>query len=234
LPETVAAEQEPDWRRWSGEILADALAIVLGGAGFADYLSGDALLLGVAKRFREPNAEAVHPPFLVRVALLTAILRQTNVKVLAKYADQLNEAFMELAAPSWMKPYIDAAPSVANFFMTRKLDALKGHTILDFNPDLKADHRQSNDLAAFFLGEGPRPDPKGNEMHPRLVPAAGRLALRRIAQPTSEALARLNAEAVKYVDLIPQGGVLAGGTDRRQYFKDLMQTLEFPSYQQGA
>jgi hypothetical protein len=33
LPETVPAGDEPHWRRWSAEILADALGIVLGGVG---------------------------------------------------------------------------------------------------------------------------------------------------------------------------------------------------------
>jgi hypothetical protein len=79
IPETVPAEQEPDWRRWSAEILADDLGIVLGGAGFGIYLASEALLLGPAQRYRDQDPDAVHPPFLVRVPLITAMLRATNL-----------------------------------------------------------------------------------------------------------------------------------------------------------
>jgi hypothetical protein len=229
LPESVPPDQEPDWRRWSGEILADALGIVLGGAGFAVYLANEALLLGPAQRYSYPDPDAVHPPFLVRVPILTAMLRATKVAELAGFADQLDEAWQEVGKPAWLQPFIKVAPLVAELFLHSKLAVLKDHAVLDFNPGLAADHQQVVALASWFLREGPRPDPKGNEMFVRLVPAAALLALRRIAAPTSQVLATLHADAVKYAGLIPPQAALAGGANRRQYLMDLMRAQDFPS-----
>jgi hypothetical protein len=234
LPETVPLDQEPAWRRWSGEILADALGIVLGGAGFAVYLSTEALLLGPAHRFRDLDPDAVHPPFLVRIPILTAMLRQTEVAALIEWADELDDAWRDVTKPQWMQPFIDAAPLIAKLFLTGKLDALKGRTVLDFNPQLAADHQRASELSKWFCNCGARPDPNGAEMYPRLVPAAAQLALRAKAQPTSETLAALHARAIQYLELIPPGPVLAGGAERRQYLTDLMRTQSFPTNREGA
>jgi hypothetical protein len=229
LPETVPAAQELDWRRWSGEILADGLGIVLGGAGFGVYLAGEALLLGPAQRYRDQDPDAVHPPFLVRVPLLTAMLRATSLAEFAEFADQLDKAWQEIEKPAWQQPYIDAAPDVAKFFLTSKLESLNGHAILDFNPDLAADHAQVTALSAWFLRKGPRPDPGGQEMSVRLVPAAAQLALRGLVQQTPEALAALHADAVNYAQLIRPSLALAAAPGRREYLMELMRTQEFPS-----
>ena len=151
LPETVPAEQEPDWRRWSGEILADALGIVLGGAGFVVYLAGEALLLGPAHRYQEPDPDAVHPPFLVRVPLLTAMLRTLHLTELDELAQELDNAWQEVPRPDWLQPFIDVAPKVAELFMMAKLAALKDHSVFDINPDFAADHQKATELASWFL-----------------------------------------------------------------------------------
>lgn len=227
LLEVVPADQEPQWRKWSAEILADALGVTLGGAGFAWSLATDALMLGSAARYQTPDPDAVHPPFLVRVALVIAMLRLCDVPALAKCAEEIEEAWKEIPRASWMEPLCQAAPKVAELFLTQPLGALKDRRILDLNPALGAEHDLATALATFFSTGVKRPEPSG--MPPRLVPAAAQLAIRQAAQVDVGLMTTLHKSAITYLALIPPGAVLAGGGgNRREYLKELTRRVRFP------
>jgi hypothetical protein len=227
LPDIVPPEQEPDWRRWSGEILADAFGIVLGGAGFAASLAAIALALGPGDRFQQLDKDAVHPPFLVRVRVLIEMLKGTGVAGHLDWASKLQGIWDLEDKPGWVGPFSDSAGEVAKLFLMQKLATLKDHTLVELNPQMEADHHRTEQLARFFLGQGPRPDPQHAEMHPRLVPCAAQLAIRLAQQLTPELLADLQKTALDYLDLVPPVATLGAPVGRRDYLKQLVHGINF-------
>ncbi|MEP6918118.1 MAG: hypothetical protein ABJC89_20895, partial [Acidobacteriota bacterium] len=231
LPDLTLAGEEICWRRWSNEILADAIGITLGGSGFAASLGSLSLLLASSAAQAEIQATAVHPPFVVRVRLIAEMLRLTGVPAHAELADELSAIWDTLERPAWVAPFAQDAKAIAALFLTTKLTALKAHAVLELNADPASDHARTQALATFFLGQGPRPEPKIEfGMHPRLVPAAAQLAVR-AALSTPDVLGRIHESAVKYLNLIPAlealGPAGALTTTRRDYLRDLAHKVDF-------
>jgi hypothetical protein len=229
LTDAVAAAEEPHWRRWSGEMLADTLGIVLGGVGFALSLGALALLLGPAARYEELDVDAEHPPLLLRVRLLAALLRRTQVAAQAAYADQLDAIWTAAPRPAWLQPFADDVDDVAALFMGPNLTALKEHPITALNPAMAADHAQVEALASYFLTGKKRPNPLGAAMRPRLVASAAQLALW-LADPINEAaLESIHTMALDYLDLVPAIGTLAAHPGQRAYLRQLADEIDFSS-----
>jgi hypothetical protein len=227
LIDVVAADQELHWRRWSGEILADALGIILGGVGFALSLGALALLLGPAARYKDLDVDAEHPPLLLRVRLLAAGLRRTGVAAQGRYADELDAIWAAAPRPSWLQPFADTVDAVAALFIGPQLEALKGHPITALNPEMTADHAQVEALAAYFLTGKKRPDPAGAAMRPRLVASAAQLAVWNGAGLDAAALQAIHGTALDYLDLVPPIGTLAAEPGRRDYLKQLARDIDF-------
>lgn len=228
LPDVVPAGQEPDWRRWASEILADALGIVLGGVGFALSLGTLALVMGPSARYHELDVEAAHPPLLLRVRLLASLLRQTQVPAHAQYAIQLEAIWTTAPRPDWLQPFADSADAVAALFMGPKLPALKDHPLTDLNPDMAVDQAQVEALANYLLTGKKRPDPQGAAMRPRLVASAAQLALWN-ANPVDDAtLGTIHKTALDYLDLIPSIVTLGAVVpEQRQYLRQLAGEIDF-------
>ena len=209
LPDVGLTAPEPQWRRWAGEMLADAIGLTLGGAGFAASLGSLSLLLAPSAKQAAIDPQAVHPPFVIRVRLIVEMLRLTGVAAHEKMADELSALWDTLAKPAWVGRFVTDAPKVATLFLTTKVPALKDHTVLEMNPDPKLDHTRTQALATFFLNAGPRPEPRKEAgMHPRLVPAAAQLAVRETAA-TPDVLRRMHSSAVAYLKLFPPPDTLA-------------------------
>ena len=231
LPDIGLTASEADWRRWAGEILADAIGIALGGAGFAASLGSLSLLLASSPKQAAIDPLAVHPPFVLRVRLIADMLRQTGVPEHTGIADELTSVWTALPKPGWVDPFVVDSPKVATLFLSTKVAALKDHSVLELSPDPALDHSRTRALASFFLGKGPRPEPnKQFGMHPRLVPAAAQLAVRD-GSATVEALRDIHAKAVAYLGLIPPldtlGAAEALTTARREYLRGLAAKLDF-------
>ena len=232
LLEILPVATEPHWRRWSAEILADVFGVMLGGAGFVLSMAALALTLGPANQFQDLDDEAVHPPLLLRLRLLIEMLKQTGVPGLAQHASELQTAWDGAAKPPWLTPFVDDSPKVAQHFLTRKLANLKDHALLELNTDLAPEHALLEQLANFFLTGKNRPVPsKDAGMHPRLVPSAAQLALRRAPNLSAEVLQQLQIEALKYIDLIPPVAQLAApvvqAAERRQFLQQLARDIDF-------
>jgi hypothetical protein len=168
------AARAASWRRWAGEILADALGILFGGLGFALTLAD--LLCAVAPAFAEPNEQAPHPPPQLRLRLLAALLRQCGVPLWQEAIDRLERDDGNPPLPPRLGDYLPDLSGVARACLAQPLPPLgRDHALAELNPDLAGDARRASELARFFAGRGPRPAP---ERFPwRLVPGAARLAL---------------------------------------------------------
>jgi hypothetical protein len=226
LPDVVPADQEKHWRKWSAEILADALGVVLGGIGFALSLGTLALMLGPAARYKDLDEEAEHPPLLLRVRLVAALLRLTQVAAHAPFADDLEAIWITAPRPGWQDPFVAQVDKVAVAFLGAKLAALKDRPLTDLNPDMNADQSQVEALAAFFLTAKKRPNPADPDMRPRLVASAAQLALWNAKTVDTGTLDKLHADALAYLDLVPDIGTLAV-VDNREYLKQLTTEIDF-------
>src|SRR5436190_1035928 len=227
LIDVVAADQETHWRRWSGEMLADVLGIVLGGVGFALSLGALALLLGPAARYNDLDPDAEHPPLLLRVRLLAAFLRRTGVAAHAPYADQLDAIWNAAPRQAWLQPYADGVGAVAALFVGPSLEALKQHPITDLNNQMDADHAQVEALASYLLTGKKRPDPLAPAMRPRLVASAAQLAVWNGTPADAAALQAIHTAALDYLDLVPAVTTLAAEPGRREYLQKLARDIDF-------
>jgi hypothetical protein len=231
LPDTVIPQNEPHWRRWSREIVADALGIVLGGAGFALSLGTMALTLGPAARFSELDVDAVHPPLLIRAKLLVEMLRRSGVAAHGAYADDLEAAWTALPKPAWMDAFTAEAAKVASLYLETKLAILKDRALTELNPKASAEHAMVEALAEFLDSGRARPDPASAAMSPKLVPLAAQVAVFRKNPLDAEALRRIHEAAVAYLGLIPHrvnlAGPLASAAARREYLRGLTRRIDF-------
>lgn len=234
LPDLLPADQEPHWRRWSGEILADAFGVVLGGAGFGVSLCTLSLLLGAATRYFSLDPNALHPPFPLRSLLAIEMLSQTGVAAHTQWAEMLHVIWSEMEKPPWIEAYAAKVADVAKLFLHTPLICLADHKLLDINPNLASDHQRTEELAKFLLSgkKSPRPVPSEDAgMHPRLVPCAAQLAVRNSIEPTAELLSNVHTFALEYMDLIPPIATLAplaaDGSKRKEYLLQLTRDLDF-------
>jgi hypothetical protein len=230
LPETVPADQEPHWRRWSGEILADAIGVTLGGVGFALSLATIGVLLGPASQYRELDPETVHPPLALRVKLLTEMLRGAAVAEFEPYAAALPGAAGGTPDPDWLAPFTPHAAAVADLFLNRKVAALRDHRVLDLNAKLQADHALAAGLASFFLTGKKRPPPA--TMPARLVPSAAQIALWQADPLDGDRLREIHGQALEYLLLVPPlttklAASLALAQQRDTYYEGLTRAVDF-------
>lgn len=231
LIDFVPPDREIHWRRWSAEILADVFGVLLGGAGFATFLASLAFMLGPGKRFTTIDEDAVHPPFLLRVRLLVEMLKLTAVPGLMQWANDLQGIWDGADKPEWLLSFAPDAPAVAKHFFGSKLEALKGHALIEMNPHMARDYELTDKLANFFATGLVRPAPDAEGMHPRLIPCAAKLAAMRLTSPDSERLAKLQKDALIYLGLIePDDRLSVAFTEtskRKGYLEQLARNLDY-------
>jgi hypothetical protein len=207
----LATERRSAWQTWSPEIVADAFGVLVGSAGFAEWLAALVLPLAPGARFRELDPSITHPHPLVRVPVLAAMLRRLGVPALADVALRLDGDARAVPAPEGIAPFLGEADAVASVVLTTKLSALCGHALVELNPELGTDVRKARDLADFLASGELRPSPDQPAAFPfRLVPVAAQLAVA-AASPGPASLAAVQQRAAEFVAAIPRPPFLDSG-----------------------
>ncbi|XXY48015.1 hypothetical protein WME91_49255 [Sorangium sp. So ce269] len=205
----IPSERQEIWFGWTREILADAIGVLLGNAGFALALASFLLVVAPGKQQAELDRLDPHPHPMVRLPLLGALLRRLGVAPLADAADRIEQDWRALCAPAWVAPFLDDLGAIAGTFLEARLDALGGHALLELHPDVAADVRRAAPLARF-LGSGElRPAPDRPSYFPyRLVPVAAQLAV--ASAPPSVDLGAVQRRSMEFFAAIPRPPLLAG------------------------
>lgn len=178
LPEPVARV----WARWHKEVMADMLALILGGPGAVESLMD---VVGRSPRNTVVFSPlAVHPTPYLRVFINTVLLRRLG---LGQLADQIDRAWKALypritpadIPPSLMGTFKPAAELVVDTMIFKPYAQLAGKSvakIIDFGPA----QMQMIAQAARILAEGKDPI----AIPARFMVGAARYALgRRLASP---------------------------------------------------
>lgn len=225
----VPDDREPQWRRWMNEIFADAIAVLLCGAGFALSMAQWVVPLGPAPAFQQLDTRTVHPPWFLRLLLLVEMLASCAVAGLQSVGDDLRQLWQGLPRPAWQAAYEQDAAIVAKMLLEEVVAPLDGHRLLDLRPGLAFDHVRSAQLATHWLDASkPQPNPKAPAFPYRLVPAAAALAASKLVEPDAASLDMLQGKAVAYFEQIDRPVKLAGPPgQRRAFLKDLTRRLDF-------
>ncbi|WP_437679666.1 hypothetical protein [Sorangium sp. So ce131] len=228
----IPSERQDVWYGWTREILADAIGVLLGNAGFAMALASLLLVVASGKQQAELDKYDPHPHPMVRVPLLGAMLRRLGVAPLAEEADRMDERFRALRAPPWLPPFLGDLDAIAGAALGSKLKALGGRAVAELHPDAASDVKRVGPLASFLERGELRPSPDKPSYFPyRLVPVAAQLAIGAGASP--ERLAAVQQRAMEFFAAIPRPPLLAGKTSlppqRAAFYAQLARSVDFTS-----
>lgn len=224
----IPLERQKAWWSWTGEILADAFGILLGGAGFAHALSWWLMVLAPEPKFETLNTEDVHPPYFVRVHLIAAMLRRLKVAALDTAADLLMQTWNALPKPDWVLPYATDSDVVAEVFLSQPLDALGKRTLCDLGPDLADDARRVADLEGFLRSGVSRPDVKlATSASWRHVPVAAQMAFIAQETPDSALLDRIQERAFGYLSSLARPKMMGPLANTSDFYRQLVRDLDF-------
>ena len=221
----VPAASRDQWQAWGDEIVADAVGVALGGAGFAVTLADWLLSVALAKQYAAP-ADSPHPPPHVRVRLLAALLDASGIALWQPIAASLLADIEAVPAPAWQAPFAAQAAKIAQAVMTTSLTALNDHAIRDLDKDLEVNAARTAELGEYFRVPFVQPPPGGPPPFPtRLVPSAAALTARSAA--TVEKLANIAENALDYIHLIPRPEFLEGPPPGQlDYLRKLAEDLD--------
>jgi hypothetical protein len=226
----IPSERREMWEHWTGEILADAFGVLLGGAGFAHTLTSLLLMLAPTTPplvGQNQNSKDEHPHPYVRMLLLSALLRQCGVSALNDAADLVKQTWDAYPRPDWVDPYVADSEWVAEVFLTQPLTALGNRALHELGPNLRDDAGRAGKLVGFLSTGLLRPDPNLPTKFPwRLVPVAAQLAFVKLDNPDSASLDNIQQRSLKYLKAIERPQWLAG-VDQRAFFRQLVDTIDF-------
>jgi hypothetical protein len=197
------------WRAWGREVVADAVGVVLGGAGFAAGLAAWLHSVALAGLFAQPNGDG-HPPPHLRLRLLEGLLRASSIPSWLPLADDLAAGFAAAAVPAWQQPFDQDALSFTEALLRTQLTAFNNHAIVDLAPDLAGDAAAAGQLSRFLrTGLNRTPIPSGPPpFSARLVPGAAALAVRE-SPATAQQLELIMERTLAYILDIPRPQFLA-------------------------
>jgi hypothetical protein len=163
------------WARWSGEVFADVLGVMMGGPAYALALQ-EALALPreVLAQF---HPEDPHPPQVVRVFLCAGILRSLGF---TGDAERLEQRHLAVYGPmGQFDPILATLPTVAMPLTTMPLQALHRRSLVDVVSPFSYSDQQTVQSAAQTLLEGGVPQ----SLRPIQVASAARLAFEQVGAP---------------------------------------------------
>jgi hypothetical protein len=225
----TTSERREMWERWTGEILADAFGVLLGGAGFAHTLTSLLLMLAAssASSGQNLNSNDEHPHPYVRLPLISALLRRCGVPALNDAADLIEQTWEAYPRPDWITPYVTESDLVAEIFLTQPLVALGNRALHELSSNLADDTERAANLANFLRTGYLRPPPNLPTRFPwRLVPVAAQLAFMQLENPNAATLDSIQQRSLKYLRDIERPQWLAG-VDQRAFLRQLVDDIEF-------
>jgi hypothetical protein len=229
LPANTTPGEREAWRSWGAEVVADAVGVALGGAGFASALADWLLSVALAKQFKAPNGDP-HPPPHVRIRVLAGLLEGTGVVAWQPIATALITDVQAVPTPAWQQSSEANARAVAMAVISTPLTALDGHAIQELSADLDADAALADTLSSYLrTGFNRVPTPNGPPVFPtRLVPSAAALAVRSASAKVK--LADIALRALDYIHDIPRPAFLAPPpAGRQQFLRRLAEHLDVRS-----
>lgn len=226
----VDAGRIPWWAGWLREAIADALGMLLGGAGFALALSD--ILFRPASEVLQSPAGGDHPPPYLRIFLLGELLRCTGVPELATLAGEIEAGWQAIYGenpPAPQAPYLKDCRAMSRFLLnTHLMDTLDNRPLRDLVPYLAQDHAKAVTLSQHLRGLGSAPNPATYPM--RLAPAAARLALREVKDGHEAAYADIHQRALCYALSIPHDPIMGPGElekEQKEYLRELARSVRF-------
>lgn len=223
LETTVSVERREVWQGWSAEVLADALGVVSGGAGFGYALAS--LLFMLAPRRATLDTTDSHPDHYVRIRLVAAMLEEMGGEAAQEAADAIRQAAEALAPPAGTEDFLGDCSAVAGLFLTQPLTALGDRPLRDLNPNWADEQRQTAKLARF-LQTGLGFHAPVTPLPPRLVPIAAELAIVSLVDADEAKMMGLNERAYDYLESLERPTFLAGA-DRAAFLHGLAEAIDF-------
>jgi hypothetical protein len=192
----VAVERSDEWKRWTGEIVADAVGVLLGGIDFVVSL---APLLAFAGGNRV-SLEDEHPPAPLRMRLLSAMLRARGPQFDVA-AGELES--VPLAGADAMRTFEEESAVVAEAVLRGRLRALRGRCLSELAASAADDEAATTTLSQYLVS--PEVTPKSPDaIAARLIPAAAQRALGLVGAITQDSLERVHARAMDYASRLPR------------------------------
>lgn len=219
----IPHERARFWGLWGGEILADAVGVLLGGAGYAITIASLSMVL--APRTPALNNQDEHPHSALRTPLVVAMLRHLNVPSLILRAAALEAEWRERGHPAWADAFVPDCTVVAQIYFDAPLTALGGRALREIVPALAADCANAETLSVYLRTGFNRPQPKS--MPWRLVAVAAQLAVTDAGAADDATLETIDRRAREFMDAIPRPEWLAGDAQRTERWKAMAESISF-------
>jgi hypothetical protein len=234
----LAQARSARWMLWAEEILADCMAILLAGPPFVRQLMDE--LMGLQPG--DPDqGDSPHPPPYLRIPLACAFLSTLEARRPLPDGQAVNgrvdQAYQDLAesyAATWQAlfsqvdqrpflPYLGEMDQVLTLLMDTPLQVIGQHILRQLGSFTPADWHLIERVAEDHLAEG---EESGEEIKPRLVVSAARLALDRLGTGGTEvATAALHESALATVELYAEVGARALPPGQEQFLDQLAQAF---------
>ena len=160
------------WSRWSGEVFADVIGVMLGGPAYALALQ-EALALP-REILAQFHPEDPHPPQVVRIVLCAGVLRNLGF---TGEAERLEQRQLAIYGPMpQFEALLAALPTVVMPLTTMPLQALHRRSLVDLVTPFSYSDQRTVETAAHALLEGAAPP----AMRPVQVASAARWAFEQV------------------------------------------------------
>jgi hypothetical protein len=222
------ATRTEQWVFWLRELIADTFGVLWGGQGFASYMMG-LLLLPEAELTRIDPADE-HPPGYLRLLLIAALLRATEVPAFDHAAARFEETWQALYhGTDELAPYVDESETVAKVLLHQELvTGTTRHSLGEFAPKLGDEEAQIASLA-LHLAEGD-PAPATADFRIRLVPSAAQRAIDGLVDVSDERFRAICERTLAFAETLPRPQTMADGAftaPRMTYLRELVEELDF-------
>jgi hypothetical protein len=176
------------WSRWSGEVFADVIGVMLGGPAYA--LALQEALAQPREVLAQFHPEDPHPPQVVRVFLCAGVLRSLGF---TGEAERLEQRQLAIYGPMpQFEALLAALPTVVMPLTTMSFQALHRRSLVDLVTPFSYSDQRTVETAAHALLEGAAPP----AMRPVQIASAARWAFELITgadQPERLAEAAVSA-----------------------------------------